>query len=134
MELVYDERAKGFQARIEVAGAACDLTLLDFGEGGTDAATALAVRIEAFLNASLDATKGYAADSLLELKNETWRDEDEPPLDAAAFVGRLTLEGVNAFSNGTFEVYFDDGDLFWGHSVRVDVDASLAFERAELVG
>ena len=67
--------------------------------------------------------KAHAAAELLALKNDFWLDEGESPLDAATFVGSLALSGVNAFPNGTFEVYFDDGDLFWGHSVRVDVEA-----------
>ena len=134
VELRYDGKAGGFGASIEVSGEPCELLLLDLGEGQAEEARTLAARVQEWAAAGVEAAKAYAAAELLTLKNDAWLGEGEASIDAATFVGSLTLAGVNAFPDGTFEVYFDDGDLFWGHSVQVDVDAGDSFARAEMVG
>jgi len=61
----------------------------------------------------------YAAARLLELKNDTWLDEDEAELSADEFKNRPILSSITVEANGDFEFWYDDGDLFWGHSIRV---------------
>ena len=134
MELRYDGKPGGFGASIEVSGAPCGLLLLDLGEGQEEEARTLAARVEGWTVRGVAEAKAYAADELLALKNDVWLDEGEAPIDVAAFARSLALSGVNAFPDGSFEAYFDDGDLFWSHSVRVDVDAEDVFMRAEMVG
>ena len=129
--LRYASEAGGFRTTF---GEARPMTLLDFDEGQSTGATELAQRIEEWLAANLQRTTAYAAERLLGTKNEAWLDDDEEALDAAAFGARLALSGVNAFSDGSFEIFFRDGGLFDGHSVTVDVDAAFAFVRAGIVG
>jgi hypothetical protein len=63
--------------------------------------------------------RARAIDKLLALKNENWRDEDEAEVTAAEFNRRMKLESVTVDPDGGFEFWFEDGDLFLGHSIRV---------------
>lgn len=56
---------------------------------------------------------------LLQLKNEDWLGEEETELTSKAFLERLTLVSISIFGAGRFEFWFEDGDLFWGHDIRV---------------
>jgi len=61
----------------------------------------------------------YAASKLLGLKNEAWLGKDETELSVEQFKSKTKLESISIESNGDFEFWFDDGDLFWGHAIRV---------------
>ena len=78
--------------------------------------------------------KEFAAENLLELKNEAWIDEEEEPVTAEQFMQLMTLEGFSCESDGTVIFYFEDGDLFWGHCIEVRMDASDCFDYAEISG
>jgi hypothetical protein len=82
----------------------------------------------------LSSVTAYAVAELLPLKNECWLDEAEPPLDAERFASRITLDAVNVGISGSFEFWFDDGDLFLGHSIVVAGDLSRGPTRAQLEG
>src|SRR5262249_22680228 len=60
-----------------------------------------------------------AAADLVGLANE-WREPSEPELTTHEFMRRLGLESVTFGWEGDFELWFDDGDLFQGHSIAVE--------------
>jgi hypothetical protein len=56
----------------------------------------------------------------------SWRLKEE-------FKARMALESVTVEADGSFQFWYGDGDLFWGHSIQVSgnlaegpTDASLA--------
>jgi hypothetical protein len=61
----------------------------------------------------------FAAKQLLELKNETWLDDDEAKVTPAEFKRRLVLTAIVIEDDGSFSFWFDDGDLFFGHEIHV---------------
>jgi hypothetical protein len=67
--------------------------------------------------------KSYAATNMLELKNETWTDEDDDGVKSLVtieqFKGRMTLESISVSEDFT-TFWFDDGQLFFGHVIGVD--------------
>lgn len=71
---------------------------------------------------------------LLPLKNNTWREAGEAPLDAAAFIGRVTLNSIGVEEDGSFDFHFDDGDLFGGHSIVIAFDAECGKLSADIAG
>lgn len=56
---------------------------------------------------------------LLELKNDTWLEDGEKPLTAKQFLRRMVLESITVQEDGGWYFWYDDGYLFWGHSIRV---------------
>jgi hypothetical protein len=83
-------------------------------------------RIVSSLEAIMDAARTHAATKMLELKNTVWPDEDddenEVVIDATEFQKRMTLESVWVNSNQSMTLWFDDGNLFDGHSIAVEFD------------
>lgn len=71
---------------------------------------------------------------LLELKNDTWLDEGEQVLSADDFLSRIDLESVVISRNGRFTFWYDDGDLFWGHSIEVRGDLKEGPKDAGIAG
>lgn len=65
--------------------------------------------------------QNFAADNLLNLKNETWLDE-EGIVTRDSFIERMVLESITVYPQGNSEFWFHDGDLFWGHSIRVLIE------------
>jgi hypothetical protein len=56
---------------------------------------------------------------LLPLKNDAWLEEGETELNADHFRMRIQLESITVYPDGAFEFWYDDGDLFLGHSIMV---------------
>jgi len=61
----------------------------------------------------------YVVEELLDLKNDAWLDENESELTAEQFLAAIELTSITISYDGEFEFWFDDGDLFWGHSIMV---------------
>lgn len=76
----------------------------------------------------------FAAQRLLQLKNETWIDEGEDPLTTEQFQQWMTLESISIDSGGNVSFYHNDGDLFLGHCILVTMDSENNFIVAEIAG
>jgi len=76
----------------------------------------------------------YAASELLELKNDTWLEDGEDMCSEDDFMARMSIETLSFSEDGDFEIYYEDGDLFWGHSIKVDITGGGKIERAEICG
>lgn len=63
--------------------------------------------------------KSFAANEMLDLKNDSWLGEDESDVTSLEFQERMSIDSISAYSDGDFEVFFDDGELFWGHSIII---------------
>jgi hypothetical protein len=91
---------------------------LDNGKPTPDAVTyysSLVLRLDEF--------RQLAAEKLLSLYNKSWLDEEIGALDHAGFVARLDEPSVVLYDEiGYAQVYFGDGGLFAGHSIKVSVD------------
>lgn len=61
----------------------------------------------------------FAVDELLELKNESWLQDDEETVTPDAFIAKMQLTSVTITPEGNLTFWHDDGDLFWGHSIQV---------------
>jgi hypothetical protein len=82
--------------------------------------TESAVRYYTDLISRLDELKGFAADKLLKLYNEAWLDDAIGEIDRVGFIARLNNQAIHLYDElGAATVYFDDGNLFAGHSVEV---------------
>ncbi|HNX58970.1 MAG TPA: DUF2262 domain-containing protein [Spirochaetota bacterium] len=73
----------------------------------------------------------YAASELLENHNENWN--DGKPITSAKFVSKLGLDSIHIDPDG-ISVYFDDGDLFYGHCIIVSIDHNNNFTGADIAG
>ena len=77
--------------------------------------------------------KDYTTKKLLKLKNDLWLEEDEKEVTKKEFKARMRFTSLYVFSESV-NFYFDDGDLFWGHTIEVTVNQNLEFTDANIVG
>ena len=63
--------------------------------------------------------EAIAVSKLLELKNSTWLKDGESEFSAKQFVAAMSLTSVSIDSEGGFTFWYDDGELFWGHLIKV---------------
>jgi hypothetical protein len=115
----------GVEVRVELCGA--DEARLRLAAGAAETVFAAQHEWDARL-------KQCAVDQLLSLKNTTWLDEDDEAVLADDFIARLTLMSVHVDDEGGFIFWWDDGDLFWGHTVEVSGNLAHSVLRAEIVG
>lgn len=115
----------GVEVRVELCGA---------DEARLRLAAALAETVFAAQQEWDARLKRCVVDQLLSLKNTTWLDEDEEAVPADDFIARLTLVSVHVDDEGGLIFWWDDGDLFWGHTVEVSGNLAHSVLRAEIVG
>jgi len=60
-----------------------------------------------------------AAKDLLPLKSENWQEEDGSTVTREQFESRMTLESITVHADGSFDVCYNDGELFFGHEIVV---------------
>lgn len=81
----------------------------------------------------IEKAKDYTTKKLLKLKNDLWLEEDEKEVAKKEFKARMKFTSLYVFSESA-NFYFDDGDLFWGHTIEVTVNQNLEFTDANIVG
>jgi hypothetical protein len=80
--------------------------------------------------------KDKAVDRLLDLKNESWLDEDEgeEPLSEEEFRANMRLTAVQIAADGSIEFTFADGDMFFGHDIVVKGTVEEGWRSANIEG
>ncbi|WP_083651893.1 DUF2262 domain-containing protein [Photobacterium proteolyticum] len=76
----------------------------------------------------------FAVEELLELKNDSWLEEDEPEVTKDQFIEKMKLESITVYPDGEFEFWHHDGDLFWGHSIQISGSLSEGLTNADIPG
>lgn len=76
--------------------------------------------------------KEKIAEDLMQLHNEVWNEGRMTNKDE--FKKRIKMQGMLIFCVGNAELYYDDGDLFWGHTIVVDIDENGLYQDAQIFG
>lgn len=76
--------------------------------------------------------KEIAAEKLLDLRNNNWLEEDQDEDSPEDFKLKMSLKSIFIDSKGCFSFDFDDGDLFWGHSIVAEGSISDGFTDASI--
>jgi hypothetical protein len=78
--------------------------------------------------------RDFAAEELLELKNDNWLGDREKEFTPRTFKARMALESVGLSPDGSFEFTYDDGNLFWGHVIQVSGTLAEGPTDADIAG
>jgi len=100
-------------------------------------ATDLLDRIGPWLDRSdeVDADcRRWAADRLLDIHDQSWRDEGSAPVTPTEMASRLESVEVTVTDDGGFEVDYGDDGMFWGHTVVVSGSVEEGPDDADIVG
>lgn len=91
-------------------------------------------RAKALLSGAADwdeRIRAYAADDLLASAND-WAEDEE--ITREQFIQRMELESIEIRADGSFEFWFADGDMFYGHSIHVSGDMENGPDDAAMEG
>ena len=130
-----DRQVDWFETEVDWLGGQISL-VFDAGEDRAEALqNAKALLADA---ASWDKrVREYAAGDLLASAND-WAEqlEDEEPQEITKeqFMGRMELESIEIRADGSFEFWFADGDMFYGHSIHVSGDMENGPDDASMEG
>ncbi len=80
----------------------------------------------------------FAAKKLTALAND-WLDEDEEnndtkPITEDEFAKRITLSEISITSGGSFTAYYNDDDMFWGHTIEIHGSLKKGIANANISG
>ena len=79
-----------------------------------------------------------AADELLQNANdwnqEMEKDGETPTITREQFIERMELESIEVMADGSFQFWFADGDMFYGHSIWVSGDLENGPDEASMEG
>ncbi|HEX5725114.1 MAG TPA: DUF2262 domain-containing protein [Longimicrobiaceae bacterium] len=127
-------RALGWwEATATWAGDTVQLQLSATDEGELNAALHVAGALWDDQAGWSERIEAFAVERLLPLKNESWLDENEDEVSPAAFRARMRLQSITVEPDG-FVFWYDDGDLFWGHSIQVTGNLSDGPTDADIPG
>lgn len=137
--LNYDPELRWYDAKALWMGRPLEVSFVIEDQ---EPASAVALAHTMWLQQEVWAQRIHASllEELLPLKNETWLEEDEAPVDEREFLARIRPEGVTFFLDngpkamGSLEFFFDDGDLFCGHSLLVQADLDGSIKQVTLAG
>jgi uncharacterized protein (TIGR03067 family) len=122
--LEWDDNLHWYSRNVDLGETVFRLTLRPVDGTEVSAALARARVIVQDIEAYRQLAANYAVKGLLGTKNEWWLDEHEAELSADDFKSRMTLRSITVKSDGCVTFWHDDGDMFRGHSIQVDVDAN----------
>ena len=115
----YNDTLRSFEGRTTWCGREVELSVA--GSENEVAAEGLAVAHRLFDSAG--EWDRRISDAILAelfaLYNDNWRDPEAPRLSAEEFLARLRLEHIAVNDEELVHFYYEDGDLFLGHTVDV---------------
>ncbi|MDR3057215.1 MAG: DUF2262 domain-containing protein [Prevotella sp.] len=79
------------------------------------------------------------AKPMVKLKNDTWLEEydngeEEQPITAEELLKRVRITDIAFDDECEAEIYCDDDDIFWGHSILISTNARGTYQDATLAG
>lgn len=125
-----------FEGKIDWLGNPCSVNIEPDEDNNLSIEPALIILNKIIENIEKfdDKIRNFAADELLEGANEYAADDDEPPVTHEEFRKRMKIEAINFESDGSAGIYFEDDDMFWGHTIVIYTDEHGEPNEADIAG
>ncbi|MDO4155901.1 MAG: DUF2262 domain-containing protein [Oscillospiraceae bacterium] len=140
-KFVLDRKFSCFEGDVNWLGTSCNVVLNTDVEDGETAEKALDVlhMLYADLKNWDHRFQAYAAEKLVEGANDWLQDELEEgeeadPITEEDFAKRIVISMIDIEADGSITVYYNDDDMFWGHTVVVYTDQNREMKDADIIG
>jgi hypothetical protein len=129
----------GLKGSVQYKGHDIEISI-DFDGCSTESTLVLARAIVTGLELNDGKCRRLIAEELLDAYNDGWRSGaakqpdgsmrafEYPKLDNAQFRERLTLSAIHVSGDETATLWYESGDLFWGHSLSITAFDAGRFE------
>lgn len=133
-----DKTIKVFETKTDWAGEDCSL-YFDWDENMDIQKNALETAYVLFQSQDQwnKKIRDFASEELLDLANDWLQDNEDTELTEitkSMFIDFMSLDSISVYPEGEFEMYFADGDMFWGHTIIVSGNINGVFTSAEIAG
>ena len=129
-----------YDGTVVVGGKELDVSIILEDEGETEKVEQLMNTFISEIDTYLPKAKECIANEFLDLYNDNWRfgndeedDPDKPELTKEEFMEALSLRSLLFYSEDV-EVFFDDNDMFLGHSLIASDFDGENFNDAQMFG
>jgi hypothetical protein len=133
-QLTFDRGRGAFQATVALGGKPIEVSIRAAEEAPDAAVLAIAEHFWKHRSDWDHRLREFAATQLIELKNDTWLQENEKPLTEAGFIKKLTPNSIGFDLPDRFTIYYNDGDIFWGHAIEIRGSLSKGPHSANIAG
>lgn len=118
-ELLLDKTVDWFEGKANWLGSEIKIYLSLDEDGDSEGSIDTATKVFSECAEWSKKVNKYAVAELLELKNESWLQENQTELSPIEFLKAMSLESITFNPDGNFEFWHNDGGLFWGHSILI---------------
>ena len=129
-----------YEGTVVLNGEELGVSIILEDEGETEKLEQLMNTLFGGIDTLLPKAKECIAEEFLELYNDNWRfgdddenDPDKPELTKEQFMEALSLQSFLFYSEDV-EVFFDDNDMFLGHSLIASAFDGENFNDAQMFG
>ena len=129
-----------YDGTVVVGGKELGVSIILEDEGETEKVEQLMSTFISEIDTLLPKAKECIANEFLDLYNDNWRfgdndedDEDKPELTKEEFMEGLSLQSLLFYSEEV-KVFFDDNDMFFGHSLIASDFDGENFNYAQMFG
>jgi hypothetical protein len=129
-----DRRVNWFAAKAEWCGAPVELTVCSGAAEEMEKSLAAARQLWADQREWQKRIVALATKELRATKNNSWLDEDESEVSEEEFARRMVIQTISVQPSASFDFWYGDGDLFWGHSIMVSGTLTDGPKSAEIHG
>ena len=140
-EISFDESLGSFEGEIQINGENVDFGISVDDINDKETVEKLISEFKKFVS-EFDKwdkeMRAFAAEALTDDANDWLQDsledgEEFVEITEEKFAERMVLNSIGFDENG-FEVFYDDDDMFWGHSILVDGTPENGIEQAYIAG
>jgi len=132
--LTLDRRIKWFEGKVRLGLRKVKLSLEPEDIADTDGVLASAEKLWDSIQHWDKLAREKAQVEMLEIKNGSWLSDGEAPMTASQFKSRMKLESVIVGEDEDIAFWYEDGDIFWGHSIEVSGNLEDGFDYAAFHG
>jgi hypothetical protein len=129
--LRWNDLVAWYESKIQIPDGREIEVSIKVGDDGPRASVEQARRDFPSVLANETSYREQTAAALLGTHNDHWNEGER--IDIDGFMARMTLESIVFYVIYT-ELWYDDGDLFWGHSIVANLDSELRFTNATFEG
>lgn len=130
MELDFDEASQAYRWCAPIAGNEVEFSIAreQFETGSS------IEELIGFIEGSRLRLLDQVLEELLEIKNEDWLRDGEPPLSGEDFRRSLSMAAVSVGPSGHLRISYQDGGMFWGHEVVISLFPDRSVAKIDLEG
>lgn len=87
-----------------------------------------------WISKNKDKINNQVTKKLLPLKNENWLNDNESKITESDFVNRIKLGSILFFGDLSYELVYNDGNLFWGHQIVANLNEKNELTNIDIQG